>query len=409
LILDEFDFFINPQISKKRKIELVDFDYNLGIYSFFSIIYFMVIEEKELKHFKRKIDYLKMRILLNSDYRIFKFLELNLKNSQNQKNLKAQKLFNEFKKKINNSPFNKTPKNKFNIQIGFDSIHGIHKKGNINQDSYYHIKISDDKLLFMVADGVSTADIGSGDIISKRIQEYLSKNEEEIKNDINEILNKNIELSNCFKEYINKLIKNINASLEAIINDYLSEKNKNDEHVMSSTIIIGFIYDNLMITAHLGDSELLFIRDSEVTQLLTPHIGAIKEFRNISIQIDKGIFQGFVDVNKIVSLKEITNALPVGDIKNGKFFVDNNLHIENNIFYLKEKDIILVTTDGLSDSIENSGKELENYLNDFFKNEKTINRKVIRNLLNSVDSDGGIDDITVIGLLINSQKNSRLK
>jgi hypothetical protein len=29
--------------------------------------------------------------------------------------------------------------------------------------------------------------------------------------------------------------------------------------------------------------------------------------------------------------------------------------------------------------------------------------------LNSVDSDGGIDDITVIGLLINSQKNSRLK
>jgi len=405
-VLNNYRELIDLRILKSGRVTVDELELSISCYTFYSLIYFLVTSKNERKFLRTKGELLeafksvnKKDIEYSSLYKIF--------NSSTLKNCSSvENSFKEFKKKIQGSPFLNPSNKKFTVNIGHDTIHGIHKKGIVNQDKYYYVRVSNNRLLFMVADGVSTADIGSGDLVSQRIYEYLFKNEESIKRKILDISGNNIEEE--LVKYLKELTFEINMKLESLVNEYIDSESNFDEdkYLMSSTIILGIFYENTVVTLHFGDSELFFIKNNEVMQLLVPHTKAVKELKTSFNDIKAERSNGFLDLEKIMGKKEIMRALPEGKFSSKKFVAEITENLEKNIFYVNEGDVIIIATDGLSDSIIDKRKNIETYLSDFFRKNINVNRKVIRKLLTSIDEEGGVDDITVIALSFRGDKNA---
>lgn len=235
----------------------------------------------------------------------------------------------------------------------FYSKTDIGRKRYTNQDAVNGGIISDDLAWTVVCDGMggtNGGDIASClavDVISKNIMEHLKENQS--------------------REYIIDLMK---SSIETA-NTVIFEESKRDENLigMGTTVVLGVISEGILYVVHAGDSRAYLIRGLEIKQ----------------ISVDHSMVQQMVDSGEI-TLKEARNHCQKNIITRA-LGIEPNVKTDFNVVELKDKDVVLLCTDGLSNHLEDE----EICKLSFQESLKEISES----LINKCNSRGGKDNITV--------------
>src|SRR3989339_176516 len=289
-------------------------------------------------------------------------------------------------------------------EFGFHSVHGRNKKSTQNEDSYAVIGTENGESLFlMVADGVSTAQLGSGKIISNKILEICEDSFQNLKDymDTSASLPTDDWLHQCKKQLVDILTK-LNEYCVEELNRKLSSQSFNkpfsEQQYMSSTVIVGFVNKNRCIFAYVGDSDIFHIRGGDIMRLNEEHNNRVER---IADYVQKSQTQPFQPMPED---SHLTRVIPKADYleKEKKYIPDD---IEEDISFVafrpRENDVIIISTDGLIDSIGGTRNDIEN--------EKAVleaychamtapatARELARRIACKADEKSGIDDITLI-------------
>ena len=303
-------------------------------------------------------------------------------------------------------------------EFGFHTEQGRNKKSIQNEDSYTVIPAPDKKsLLFMIADGVSTANIGNGKIISSKIQETLDSQHDTIIKfmEDNSDLSSDAWMKNCKNQLIN-IFTTINSDCVDILNKELmkttdsvdaADTENDDKQPMSSTVIIGFVDKNRAIFGHIGDSHVFYINNKNIMRLNEEHNVMADRMEQY---IHKHGKQPFQDTK---ADKHLSRVIPLADydIDDQKFIevVDLKNQIEFMEFYPEQNSTIIAATDGLIDCIGSTGNEIKNeeailQVYSEAASQFTKINDIARTMGRKADKKSGIDNITLI-VLKNNQNH----
>ena len=235
----------------------------------------------------------------------------------------------------------------------------VGKAREVNQDSYYVSRPSEDVALCILADGMGG--YNGGEIASKlaivSAKNYIESNFAEIEHN---------------KETILKLIKDAIEYANMIV----FEKSKEDETLtgMGTTIEICLIYNNRVFIGHIGDSRIYRIRKEFMRKLTTDHS-----------YVQKLIKEGKITKEEALNHPKkhmITRALGCTS------FVEPDITVKG----FQKGDILVITSDGLTNMV--SDEEIFNVT------KENIETSVER-LVQMANDAGGIDNITTI-IIINN-------
>lgn len=299
---------------------------------------------------------------------------------------------------IQNSFIIKQVNQNIKVEISYNTQHGRNKKIDYNEDTYYYFKQDESKLFLMVADGVSTADIGSGESISYLIRETLKDSENKIKDF----------LANPKKDqiysFMNELLLEVNQKAIQKINSY-NKKIEEDTHVMSSTIIMSIAIGNVVYSVYIGDSEIIGYREKRAYVLNEAHtVKNAKILHNLA-KIKSGEKPSFFKTEN--NDEHLIKTIPTYILKETKL-VEDNLEPGTKTLYTKKGDILIFASDGLltcfGDNKRMALKELEDYLTNHPIDKKNI-KDYARKLVNTANEKSGSDDITVVMLSFIEEEN----
>lgn len=217
-----------------------------------------------------------------------------------------------------------------------------------NEDSYLNFS-SDNFNLFIVCDGMGGHN--AGEVASKMASEIVS--DEIIKSfDPNEIFDT---IANSVRVAHNKIL----------------EKSQNDYNCrgMGTTLVLALIYNDTLYYANVGDSRIYLYHNQELKQITKDH-SFVQEL------LDTGIITE--EEAKFYPKNRITSALGTS--------IEYKIDIDR--LKLNKSDYLLLTTDGLTDMIDDSD------ILDVLKNEYEVNESC-EMLQYMANSTGGKDNITI--------------
>lgn len=222
------------------------------------------------------------------------------------------------------------------MNLASDTHIGIAKKKRnpTNQDNVFSASSDDDRCaLVVVADGVSTASYGSGDLASAALVEEAKEVWEEtlpaylMDEELEEV------------EIIQEILTRANRRIVEHVNEHYTPFRGSPHEVMGSTALVAVIIDGLVTLGSLGDSRVYLQRGAEMEQVTIDH--------NLwTLSILEG-----VEADSAL-------AMPHGDALArclGTFVVENGrleeVEPQPDVFQFQliENDTLLLTTDGLVD------------------------------------------------------------
>ncbi|NLJ97083.1 MAG: Stp1/IreP family PP2C-type Ser/Thr phosphatase [Clostridiales bacterium] len=232
------------------------------------------------------------------------------------------------------------------------SITDIGEKRKINQDYVFCDLNSIGNLpnLFIVADGMGGHN--AGDYASKFCVEYFTKQ-----------INESNQTSPIVM--IEEAIKDTNDKL------YEKSKEQKDLEGMGTTFVVATILDNVMYVANIGDSRL-YVISKEIKQITEDHSLVQAMVKTGELNKD----EAKEHPNKNI----ITRALGVNETVEPDFF-----EVE-----LKEGDIVLMCSDGLTNMLEDD--EIERVVRENADDLPTATETLVR----LANQNGGKDNIAVI-------------
>ncbi len=231
----------------------------------------------------------------------------------------------------------------------YSSISDVGKVRKNNQDNYSNL-IRDEFSLFVVADGMGGYQ--GGEVASKiavdSILEYITKRQTD-------------------KDYENLVERAIAYANDNIIK---SSRENPEYESMGTTVVCVLIANNIAYISHLGDSRVYLHRDRKLVQI-TKDDSYIQSLIDTGIEdIDKEILNKYKNI--------VTKALGVD-----KTIEVNSLKIE-----LHQGDYILLTTDGLTNLVNDN--EIEEVIN------MDVDLQEATDILTYMaNSSGGFDNITM--------------
>ena len=230
----------------------------------------------------------------------------------------------------------------------------IGKARDINQDSYYVSKPSENVGLFILADGMGG--YNGGEIASKlailSAKNYIEDNFATIEHD---------------KETILKLIGNAIEYANMVV----YEKAKEDRELegMGTTIEVCLIYNNRAYIGHIGDSRIYRIRKDFFRKLTTDHSYVQKLVKEGKISKD--------EASNHPKKNMLTKALGCTS------FAEPDLMVKG----FQKDDIIIMTSDGLTNMVSDI---------DIFNTTKLDIKSCTEKLIHMANDAGGLDNITII-------------
>lgn len=283
---------------------------------------------------------------------------------------------------------------------GFHSLHGRNKKTVQNEDSYTVICSEDQSSVFvMVADGVSTADVGCGRIMATRILEAI----EDRKDDLLDFMQATAPLATEAwlaegRRKLTALLTQINQDGVDALNSKLPRAPASVAHPMSSTVILGLIDKDRVVWAHLGDSHIFYIHGDCIMRLNEEHNNQMDRIITYIEEPAGPAFRPMPDDS------HLTRTLPMAEYAEAQnSFVP--LKIEDYITFAschpQPEAAILLATDGLLDSVGGTRNDIENEkavlaLYQEASRNTTDPRRVARQMVCLADDKGGVDDITLV-------------
>lgn len=190
----------------------------------------------------------------------------------------------------------------------------IGKVRSINEDSYRNYT-SDEFSLHIIADGMGGHQ--SGEIASYMAVKYIGDY-------IIEKFNRD--------EIFDTISESIMFAHKKILN---YSKNNPESFGMGTTVIISLIYNNILYFANIGDSRIYLFSDNKLNQITKDH----------------SYVQELLDAGAIT--KEEASFYPRNQITSA-LGTDQNYKLDLDRMEVKKDDIILMTTDGLTDLIDDN-------------------------------------------------------
>ncbi|MGL4789855.1 MAG: Stp1/IreP family PP2C-type Ser/Thr phosphatase [Anaerotignaceae bacterium] len=225
-----------------------------------------------------------------------------------------------------------------------------------NNEDFIYVSKEEDKLnLYIVADGMGGHN--AGEVASKYAVDF-------------------------FVEYTNNILENnfdesqiSDTLVEAIsyCNKEIYEKSLLKEELsgMGTTLTCGVIYNNKLIVAHVGDSRAYLFRDGTLTQITKDHSYVMEMVKQGKLTLeDAKVHPNRNIITKAIGSKETIQA---------------DVFIE----HLKDKDLIMLCSDGLSTMV--SDEEITNILNS-----NVDENLMVEILVNKANENGGKDNISTI-------------
>lgn len=246
------------------------------------------------------------------------------------------------------------------ISKGYSDI-GLKRK--LNEDSYL---INDNISLLVVSDGMGgyeKGDIASNVIVEKLDEIMLDYNEENEKT--NQIEESDKDVENQIKSYLNMAIV---KSREDIVK--YAKDNSIDGNIGAT--VVGLYKDiniDKIVVFHLGDSRAYRIRDNQIEQITIDH-SVVEDMRRSGKYSDEEISK----IGNNVLSKAVGNF--------------NDFELEMNFFDLKENDIFVLCSDGVS-----------NFISDELLFDKIINNtkeEAIDKIKNIIYKNGAKDNLTIV-------------
>ena len=224
-----------------------------------------------------------------------------------------------------------------------------------NEDSWYVVSIEDSPFAYLVADGMGG--LTQGEMASNIAVEYIG---ETIYKNKDELLN-----SNLVNDILSEIIKNAN---EKIYNTWC---NDSEQKGMGTTLSLGIIIGNNLTVAQIGDSRVYLAREEMLTQLTVDH-SYVEELKK----------QGLIT-------EQEAREHPKRNIITRALGYDPSVEVDFFTYELKQNDVILFCTDGLTSMLKD--EEILSIINEYDNPEDICSR-----LVSESNQRGGTDNITVI-------------
>lgn len=228
-------------------------------------------------------------------------------------------------------------------------------KGNVrenNEDNYLLRK--DPCPVIVVADGMGGH--RAGDVASQMAVDFIKEYDFNLDKDI---LNE-----------INNLITMINKNIIKKGEDTPEYKG------MGTTLSLALIYDEKIYIGHIGDSRIYLFRENELKKITT----------------DDSLVNELIESGRINPNEAFDH--PQKHILTQALGIDKDINIETNEIKLKENDLLLFCTDGLTDMIR------EENIEEIISNHSDLNT-ITQKLGKKALENGGSDNITLITGIIN--------
>lgn len=289
-----------------------------------------------------------------------------------------------------------------NYDVYSGTRQGRKKNNNTQSEDEYEIIRSNkfsNRYFIMVADGVSTAEIGSGKVIASLIKRNIILNKKNVIEFIENILTNDFnQFKNESNEFLRSILYEINNEATNELNIYLEKESKNSNNIsnyMSSTIIVGIVIGNWAVFAYLGDSEIIFINKNYYAILNIPHI---VEYEKIKMNKNKN---NFVSKNSEDD-SMLTKVIPLSDADDKGLFVsqiDFNKNIDFVSFNTSKDDIIIIATDGLLTCLGKGNTDRQvclKKLYEFTLNNFNLPLNNFTKILLDKSDETSIDDVSLI-------------
>ncbi|HAA58780.1 MAG TPA: hypothetical protein DCE42_28720, partial [Myxococcales bacterium] len=241
-----------------------------------------------------------------------------------------------------------TPKQMVQLAVGHDIHIGV-SKGNrnpTNQDAlFWRYDRERGKGLFVIADGVSHYNYGSGDRASSILIQAARKRWDTL-------LDKPIMDQDLSAEQRQKILASIveaaNLAIGREINEQFDRIDGYVEDVMGSTWVAGFLDGNHMTFANLGDSRAYLKHGDAIEQITVDH-----DYKTVQMQVH-------LDLRSVATLMGgslITRCVGAFDKDPDLKLKPRRLDIDFFEMTLIPGDIVLLCSDGLSDYAGNDEEE----------------------------------------------------
>ncbi len=240
----------------------------------------------------------------------------------------------------------------------FSAKTDIGLKRTINQD-VYDVKILNNELAFaLVLDGMGG--MAAGNVASSVAATHIAGS-----------LNDNLSPKLTEKQLTTFLRAAVESANAAVFEKAASDQ---ELHGMGTTVVCAVIRKDSCFVAHAGDSRLYLYRDGTLIQMTNDH----------------SVVQSMVDNGHLT--EEEAKIHPSKNIITRALGVHSSVDVDITDFAVKEDDIILLCSDGLTNCVDDEGiaKALETA--EF--------EGVAEQLVDTANSGGGIDNITVVALKI---------
>lgn len=218
-----------------------------------------------------------------------------------------------------------------------------------NEDSYY---IDPSEKLFVLADGMGGH--LAGEKASAMATEIIAKNFEKLSE------NPNIQ---DIMDMTNESIKKANSEI------FTKSATNEDYRGMGTTVVMGYVLDDTFVYSSVGDSRI-YIIDSDINQITK----------------DDSFVNYLMEIGEIT--EDEAKVHPKKNVLTKALGTDEDVEVIINNLKLKDKDIVLLCSDGLTNMVSNEK------ICEIVKNNSP---KIARDkLIELALKNGGMDNITFI-------------
>lgn len=309
------------------------------------------------------------------------------------------------------SIYTNRPYQKSEILVDYGDRRGRKKRNSSHsEDDYEVFRVNGtDRLFVMIADGVSTSDLGRGEFISGKIRDVILLREEQIKEKLSSLpINDHTLFLSESRIFLSELVNEINGKATEKLNEVLALAGGNAEYIknpMSSTILLGMVCGNWCNFAHLGDSEIILRKNGSSNIINLPH------------NVHRERILEAIEHNKPYKRNQekddsLTRVIPMTYIDNSCFSAHEDLSADLDFvnFALEKGDMVFLATDGLLSCLGNSTlrskglQELDRFVSD---HDQLSMDELTKKLLDHADKSS-VDDIAVVILKNNGCSNEEL-
>lgn len=282
--------------------------------------------------------------------------------------------------------------------IGGESLFGRNKRGHQNEDSLVVLDDVPGVTLLAVADGVSTATLGTGGQASFAMRELAERQRRALTEQLKALTG-----SDNWEDdgwlLIETFFENAHQAVVDKINSHLRDAEERGEappaaaDTMSSTLILALVFGNRALIGHWGDSRAYRLSPRGAVRLTEDHNVEMEAILNT-----RGT--GYEQPESGTSLVRVLGQCQYD--ADARAFVAVEQKISRDTCRLDTGDCLLLCSDGLLGGLKGDTEaEKEQRLFQIFEDHrKRTCRELARQLTRTADDDKGDDNITAVALRV---------